>query len=398
MRPAVSIVSALAGTLALVAGSTSAAALDDPAPLTVDSTLPSWLVPGAKLEVDGSADPQQEVQLLEDGRTIATVTADEVGEFTISVRLGSRGVHELSLVATTDTSIDTVGLGRLTVRPLRLAAVGDITPGEAVGPTVSARGAAYPWLSVGKTLRQADIATANLEGAISHRGTPVPGKEFHFEGPVALLTGMRAYAGMDVVTLANNHTLDYGPLALYDTLAAARRTKIATVGAGRNAAAARRPVYIAAGGLRLAFLGYSDVNPAGFNATSSSPGTARAEPAAIEADVRAARRHADLVVCWFHWGTEMVRRPSSAQRALAQAAIRGGAKLVLGAHPHVFGPISRPTRSSLVAWTLGNFVFPAGSPDAVRTGILISTLGAQGVTSYRVVPAASGVQPRLATG
>ena len=359
--------------------------------LTVSSTLPSWLAPGAKLEVDGTADPSVPVQLQDNGRTIATVTSDDLGQFTISLRVQILGAHQLSLV----TDLDTLALGKLTVRRLTIAAVGDITPGEAVGPTVSSRGTAYPWLSVGRTLKQADITTANLEGAISSRGTPVPGKEFHFEGPVALLVGMRAYAGMDVVTLANNHTLDYGPVALYDTLAAAKKTGILTVGAGRNAAAARKPVYISSGGLKVAFLGYSDVNPPGFSATASTPGTARALAGTIRADTRAARRRADIVVCWFHWGIEGVRQPTIAQRDLAYAALQGGAQLVLGAHPHVFGPVSRMTSSTLAAWTLGNFVFPPGSAEAVSSGILISSVGAKGVVSHKVVLARSGVQPRL---
>lgn len=377
-------------SLALLAGSTASAGQRS-APLTVVSAVPPWLAPGARLGLDGSAEPQQQVQLLQDGHVMAAATSDEDGQFSVSARLTTLGAHQLSLA----TDAGTLPLGRLTVRPVRIAAVGDITPGEAVGPMVASRGAAYPWRSVGRALTQADITTANLEGAISNRGTPAPDKQYHFRGPVALLAGMRLHAGMDVLTLANNHTLDYGSVALYDTLAAAKKMRILTVGAGRNAGAARRPAYVSAGGLRFAFLGYSDVNPAGFVATAYSPGTARAVSGAIEADVRAARRHADIVVCWFHWGLEKVREPNSAQIAFAEAALRGGAQLVLGAHPHVFGRIIRPTSTTLVAWTLGNFVFPAGSPETLRSGILISSLGAKGVTGYRVVPATSGVQPRL---
>jgi poly-gamma-glutamate capsule biosynthesis protein CapA/YwtB (metallophosphatase superfamily) len=376
--------------LALLAGS-GAAASGSSDSLTVDSTLPRWLAPGARLVVEGTADPLEQVRLEQGGRAIATATSADTGQFSISTRVAALGAHELSLA----TDLETLPIGKLTVRPLRIAAVGDVTPGEAVGPTVSARGAAYPWRSVGRTLKQADITTANLEGAISHRGTPVPDKEFHFHGTVAFLAGMRVHAGMDVVTLANNHTLDYGPVALLDTLAAAKKVGISTVGASRNAAAARRPVYVSSGGLRIAFLGYSDVNPAGFTATTYSPGTARAEVRTIEADTRSARKHADVVVCWFHWGNEKVREPNSAQIAFAEAALRGGAQLVLGAHPHVLGRVIRPTSTTLVAWTLGNFVFPAGSPETLRTGILISSIVSKGVTGFRVIPATSGVQPRL---
>jgi poly-gamma-glutamate synthesis protein (capsule biosynthesis protein) len=160
--------------------------------------------------------------------------------------------------------------------------------------------------------------------------------------------------------------------------------------------AARRPVLIEAGGLRIAFLGYSDVNPAGFVATESSPGTARADVEAIAADVTAARRRADLVVCWFHWGVELERLPNDRQQQFAAAALRAGAKVVLGAHPHVLGPIERRRGKSLVAWTLGNFVFPAGKPSTRQTGILRVRLAATGVVGYRLTPASAGVRPSLA--
>ena len=127
----------------------------------------------------------------------------------------------------------------------------------------------------------------------------------------------------------------------------------------RTTGAARRPALVEAGGIRVAFLGYSDVNPLGFPAESASPGTARAELSSIDADVRAARRRADVVVCFFHWGTELHAAPEARQQQFAAACLAAGAQVVLGAHPHVFGSVIRPGPRTLVAWTLGNFVFPS---------------------------------------
>jgi poly-gamma-glutamate synthesis protein (capsule biosynthesis protein) len=87
-------------------------------------------------------------------------------------------------------------------------------------------------------------------------------------------------------------------------------------------------------------------------------------------------------VCFFHWGVELHAQPDSRQKELAVACLRAGASLVLGAHPHVFGPVVRPSRHTLVAWTLGNFVFPASGVTA-RTGILQVRLGRDGVEGYR---------------
>jgi poly-gamma-glutamate synthesis protein (capsule biosynthesis protein) len=139
------------------------------------------------------------------------------------------------------------------------------------------------------------------------------------------------------------------------------------------------------------------VNPPGFAARPAAAGTARADPVAIAADVRGARRQADLVVVWFHWGVELHASPDARQLGLATAALAAGATVVLGAHPHVLGPVDRPRRHTLVAWTLGNFVFPSGPGATARTAILDVRLTKQGVAGYDLVPARSGIQPALAS-
>jgi len=265
-----------------------------------------------------------------------------------------------------------------------------------VSSAIAAYGPAYPWASVGLLLRSADLATANLEGTVSNRGSPVPNKSFTFRGPPSALDGAARSGGIDVFTVANNHSLDFGPTAFLDTLAFSARAGIATVGGGRRLPAARRPAVLTRGGLRIAFLGYSDINPDGFVAGPASPGTAPADPALIAADVRAARRRADLVVAWFHWGVELERSPDGRQQELAAAALNAGASVVLGAHPHVLQPISVPAGHKLVAWSLGNFVFPPHSPGTSDTGVLLVRLDARGVRGYSFRPAEIvGVQPRL---
>ncbi len=360
-----------------------------PPTLTIATPLPDWLAPGASFVVGGSTSAPS-VSLLSDGARIGSATTGPHGRFTLHVRAPAAGLHRISLVVGNIR----VGIGTLLVRPVVLAAVGDITPGEAVGPTIRALGAAYPWTSVGAELRHADLTTGNLEGAITARGTPAPGKQYHFRGPAALLRGARDHAGFDVLTVANNHAVDYGAVGLADTLAAARRAGIAAVGGGGNLAAARRPASFAVGGLRIAFLGYSDICPAGFAAGPSSPGVARADVSAIAADVRYAKRRSDVVVVFFHWGVELRASADARQRMFASAALGAGAAVVLGAHPHVLGPVER-SRHALVAWTLGNFVFPPGKAAAARTAILRVRLDARGVAGFDLVPARSGVQPAL---
>jgi poly-gamma-glutamate synthesis protein (capsule biosynthesis protein) len=177
-----------------------------------------------------------------------------------------------------------------------------------------------------------------------------------------------------------------------------RAAGIRTIGAGADEARARRPAMVERGGLRIALLGYSDVNPSGFNATASSPGTAKADVAAITADVHSALRRADVAVCFFHWGTELRAAPDARQQVLAGACLNAGARLVLGAHPHVLGGLGRPAPHALVAWTLGNFVFPSGGVTG-ETAILHVELDRAGVRGARLLPVTiDGFRPRLKAG
>jgi poly-gamma-glutamate capsule biosynthesis protein CapA/YwtB (metallophosphatase superfamily) len=351
--------------------------------LTVSSTLPAWVAPGVRVALSGFAGASRPVSVRVRGSVIARTTSGRLGRFHLHFAAPAPGRYAISV--SSDKRVTRVGV--LTTRAVTLAAVGDVTSGEEVGTTLSSLGAAYPWAYVGPLLRKADLATANLEGAVSSRGDPVPDKQFHFRGPPAILAAARAKGGLDVVTVANNHSGDFGSVALLDTVRYARAAGLLVVGGGANASAAVRPAITTVGGLRIAFVGFSDVNPAGFIAGLRTPGTAGADPALVSAAVRSARHRADVVVCWFHWGTELHPEPSSRQRELATAALTAGAQVVLGAHPHVFGGVETAPRQSVVAWTLGNFVFSAHSANTSRTGILMVNLDRRGVRGWRVVHA-----------
>ena len=358
--------------------------------LRVDSSLPPWLAPGAKVQVDGFAGASERLVLRSAGRTLARATSGPRGRFLLRFRAPEPGRYRLSIVA----SDRTAPVGVLLVRPLVLDAVGDVTFGEQVGPAVSTYGGAYPWTGVAGTLRAADVTVGNLETSVSTQGVAEQ-KQYTFRGPPDALPAMAQVAGFDVLTLANNHSGDYGRDALLDTIRYTRAAGMKTIGAGANATIAMRPALVEAGGVRIAFLGFSDINPLGFSATTTTPGTARADPEAMARAVRAARRHADVVVCFMHWGVELHGAPDSRQGQLASACIGSGAQVVLGAHPHVLGPVLRPTSRTLVAWTLGNFVFPSSGVTS-RSAILQVRLDAHGVRGYRLLRAEiDGFRPRL---
>jgi poly-gamma-glutamate synthesis protein (capsule biosynthesis protein) len=323
-------------------------------------------------------------------RVVDATRSGRLGRYRLRFAPGALGRYRLTVSAGSRSR----PAGTLVVRPVVVEAVGDITFGEQVGPAISVHGARYPWLYVAPTLHAADITIGNLETSVSTRGIAAA-KEYAFRGPPAALRPLHGLAGFDVLTLANNHAVDYGRDALVDTIASVHAAGMRTIGAGANATAARRPAIVERGGLRIAFLGYSDVNPLGFTAASDLPGTARADIAAITADVRDALRRADIAVCYFHWGTELHPEPDSRQQTFANACLAAGAKIVLGAHPHVLGAVVSAPRRSLVAWTLGNFVFPSSGVTA-RSAILRVGIGARGVSFHRLLPVTiDGFRPRL---
>jgi poly-gamma-glutamate capsule biosynthesis protein CapA/YwtB (metallophosphatase superfamily) len=251
---------------------------------------------------------------------------------------------------------------------------------------MAARGDRYPWAGVASRLRAADLAFGNLECSVSNRGAPVV-KQYTFRGKPSRLKTVRAYAGMDVVNLANNHVGDYGKQALADTVRYVRDAGLAGVGAGFNLEGARRPHVISRLGLKVVFVGFSDIGPYDFAAGPGTPGTRLATNDNITADIRAAHKLGDVVVASFHWGVERDPKPSARQTDFARVALAAGADAIIGAHPHVLQPIVRPAPHKLVAYSLGNFVWSAGSGPTARTGLLTVSLSTRGVESTRFTPA-----------
>jgi poly-gamma-glutamate synthesis protein (capsule biosynthesis protein) len=291
-----------------------------------------------------------------------------------------------------------------TVPPIiHLMAVGDVMLARSVGDRIVAEGPAVPFAGVAQTLGSAGLLVANLECVISELGEPQP-KAYTFRAPPAAADSL-ALAGVDVVSLANNHSLDYGFEALSDTRQRLADRQIAAVGAGDNEAAAHTPVIVERNGLRVALLAYVDVpveTRSGFDtrtwiATADAPGIAWADVAQISTDVAAARAQADVVVVLLHFGFESRPQVTTAQRAEAHAAIDAGAALVLGSHPHVLQGVER-YNGGLIAYSLGNFVFDGFTFPENYSAIFAATLTRDGVGEYNWIPVVmeEGV-PRLAT-
>jgi len=275
-----------------------------------------------------------------------------------------------------------------------LLAVGDIMLGRTIGDQVLEQGPEIVFAGVQSVLDSADIRVGNLECAITSNSQP-DHKSFTLRAPLETARAL-SMAGFDVLSLANNHAMDYGFAGLSETQATLRKMGIATVGAGVDKVSAHAPVIITRNGLRLAFLAYLDVLPerSGFDphtwiATGTSPGIAWASPELIQADVAAARLEADLVIVMLHGGieiTDVINNISNEQRSEAHAAIDAGAALVLGSHTHVLQPIER-YHGGLIAYSLGNFVFDQYDGVANATILLRVLMTRNGVQEYDYVPA-----------
>ena len=344
------------------------------------------VAPGGRVSLAGTGAPPGAALALEtrsadgDWQSAGRGKADAEGAFRVSGRVAAAPgtVMVRARAEQEEAGSDPVAV---TVRPLRLSSVGDINLGDVPGANIAAEGPRYPWTSAGRPLRNADISFGNLECAVSKRGTPFD-KLYNFRGTPAALRGLARHSGLDVLNLANNHAGDYGPVALLDTVRGIERLGMEAVGAGRNLRRALQPQIVERLGLRVAFVGFSEIAPVEFAASADRPGTAWATPEAVTRAVHRARRRADVVVATFHWGMEKAATESATQQALAAAAADAGAQLVIGAHPHVLQPLRRQG-PALVAYSLGNFVFGAVSAETTATGILETDLTSEGVAAAR---------------
>jgi len=244
--------------------------------------------------------------------------------------------------------------------------------------------------AIAPTLSAADIAMVNLETAVTDRGDPVPGKNYHFRSPAASFEALRA-AGVDVVNMANNHALDYGPVGMDDTFAAIASSKLPVLGIGHNAAEAYRPYRTTVNGQRIAIFSATDwVEPAlvsQWSATDTQPGLAFSiDRTRLVDGIRAVRPDVDTVVAFLHWGTEETYCASPEQEDLAHALIDAGADIVVGSHAHrVFG--AGHLGNAFVAYGLGNFVYFREDGESGRSGVLLVTAKGRNVEKYSWVPA-----------
>jgi len=243
-----------------------------------------------------------------------------------------------------------------------------------------------PLAAVAKQLAGADIRIGNLESVVSRVGQAEPSKPYTFRAHPRVLPILARH--FDAVSVANNHTGDYGSAGFADTLAQLKSAGIRAFGGGTNLADAHRPLIFERNGLRIALLGYNDFMPRSFEADTDKPGSAWASEADIRADILTARSEygAHLVIPVMHWGVEYEPFANPRQRELAHLMIDAGADAVVGGHPHVTQDIEI-YRGKLIVYSLGNFVFNGFSTVSTTTGWLLRLeLSPEGLRDWTILP------------
>lgn len=260
-------------------------------------------------------------------------------------------------------------------RPVTLAFGGDVYGHPPVARVLD-RGE-NPLAAVAGLLSSADVAIVNLETAVGSAGAPRD-KQFVFQAKPVLLDALRD-AGVDVVSVANNHSFDHGLDGFLETLDNVAASGLIATGGGRDAASAYTPAYISVDGVEVAILGLAVIGPEDDDrAVGDRPGTTNGRDLdATIAAVRAAKQRTPVVAVFVHWGAELGKCPRASEQTLAQHLLDAGASVVIGAHPHVLQAID-VRDGQLVAYSIGNFVFRSRSEVTRATGVLHVTIDPSG--------------------
>ena len=237
--------------------------------------------------------------------------------------------------------------------------VGDIIFGRFVQKAIERHNdVTSPLKAIAPELRNADITVGNLECSLSdsfEQPERLDPRTFRFKTGESTVAGLQL-ADIDIVSRANNHAFDFGPVGMDDTSRVLDAAGIRHFGIGPNLSAARQPVIATVGRSSFAFLGYNGISDTWDGATDSTSGTSPLVESYVREDIERARSDGHIVIPYFHWGVEYVPWPSGRQRRFAQIAVEAGAAVVMGSHPHWVQAVETIAGVPVI-YSLGNFVF-----------------------------------------
>lgn len=278
---------------------------------------------------------------------------------------------------------------------VRIAAVGDIMLGRGVGMRLDneGKGYIYPFEKVAGILKENDVIFGNLECPMTGR-TECLDKNYKYvlKSEVKAIASIE-YAGFNLLSLANNHILDYYEAGLFDTMDILKARGIAFSGAGKNLAEARKPAIIEKKGLKIALLSYTDMaeyiykgNPSiSFAAGEDKAGVAPRKAEYIFEDVEKIKDSVDILIVSLHWGIEESFIIAPEQIELAHTLIDMGVDVILGHHPHQFQGIEI-YKGKPIAYSLGNFIFDQNDPENQEAFIVIMEFTGSELISMSALP------------
>ncbi len=250
---------------------------------------------------------------------------------------------------------------------ISLLFVGDVVldgqPGQAIAQGID------PFAAFAARFASADVRIANLECVVATTGTAAD-KNYTFRAHPRTLPILKQH--FDAVSIANNHSGDFGRGAFSEMLGLLDAHGIGHFGGGNSQHEAHTPLIIERKGIRIALLGYDEFMPRSFEADANAAGVAWSEDEQVVADIRRARSHykADVVIPFMHWGWENEPRANTRQRQLARHMVDAGADAVVGAHPHVVQDVEHYQGKPIV-YSLGNFMIDALDNAAQARGWIL---------------------------
>lgn len=247
---------------------------------------------------------------------------------------------------------------------IRMLFVGDMMLDELPGEVIK-RGE-NPFSEFEGLFEKADIKIGNLECVISEKGEPEK-KPFTFRAHPRVIPLLKKY--FTALSIANNHSGDYGELAFLNMLELLERDKVSYFGGGRDIRSAHEPLIIKIKNRKIAILGYNEFFPRSFEALDDRAGIAWSDDDYIAFDIRRAKTEykADIVIIYPHWGWEHEKMASPRQIKLAHLMIDSGADVIVGGHPHVTQNIEW-YKGKPIFYSLGNFIFNGFEDSEATTG------------------------------
>jgi len=263
-------------------------------------------------------------------------------------------------------------------------AAGDILLDRGTRSIIRRNGVDYPFEGVGEFIRKFDLAYANLESPVSARGRST-GKLYCFRGDTNFFTGVQN-AGFDIISIANNHTIDWGQTAFFDTKDIIEKRGLIPVGYTGAPLSGAAPVIVEKNGLRFAFFASVGIPLRGEVWPISRSGPCQAEIGTLATAVRDIRSEVDFIIVGMHWGEEYKYQPLADNVAWAHQLIDAGADLVVGSHPHILQSME-VYKGRLILYSLGNFVYDQHKIYQRQSGIFACVFRKGEIDSAAFFPA-----------